>query len=67
MGNNLFLLKPAVGIPAALCLFLAIPLLILSQKVKDYVPRLPKMFFYLFYPTTYVIANLIDLARITMK
>ncbi len=67
VGNNLFLLKPAVGIPAALCLFLAIPLLILSQKVKDYVPRLPKMFFYLFYPTTYVIANLIDLARITMK
>jgi hypothetical protein len=67
LANNLFLLKPAVEIPAALCLLLAIPLLILSQEVKNYVPRLPKMFFYTFYPATYVIANLIDLARITMK
>jgi hypothetical protein len=67
LANNLFLLKPAVEIPAALCLLLAIPLLILSQEVKNYVPRLPKMFFYTFYPATYVIANLIDLARITIK
>ena len=63
LGNNVYMMRREVAVAVVASSFLTVPLIAFSRELKKYSPRLPKMFFYAYYPFTYAVAIVIDRLR----